>query len=447
VRAASSARAPGQWVIGRGWDHAEWGQWPTAHDLDAVAPNHPVALTRKDGHVVWLNSAALLAVGIGDDTPDPPGGEIVRSAGRASGIVKENAIQLVTQTIPEPAPDARQAAMVDAWPEAWCRGLTGCHDMGFRDTALFRDLSTLRDSGELGLRFVWYFPEGQLDEAVGLGLQSGRGDEWLRVGGLKLYLDGTLGAQTAHLLEPYEGQARNTGLVSLDPDRFADLVSRAADAGIATAVHAIGDAANRVALDGFARAAVRAHRADRSLHLRIEHAQLLHPDDVGRFASLGVIASMQPIHATVDMPEVERWWGARSRYAYAWRTLLDQGACLAFGSDAPIETLDVFAGVHAAVTRQTTSGQPAGGWHPELALTVPDAVRAYTLGAAVASGQDDRLGTLEVGKYADLIVLDRDPFTVAPSALPNVTVQGTMIDGVWVWQAPTVDFAGPRPVG
>ena len=440
VRVEAARTPAGQWIVGRGWDHADWAGWPTAADLDASAPHHRVALTRVDGHVVWLNSAALAAAGVGPHTPDPPGGEIVRHAGQPTGVLKENALRLVTEAVPEPEPAERQAAMVDAWTDAWSLGITGCHDMGFRDTALFRDLSTLREAGDLGLRFVWYFPRSMLDEAIGLGLSSGLGDEWLRLGGLKLFLDGTLGSQSADMLEPYEGQPDNMGIATLEPEELTALVTRAAAAGIASAMHAIGDAANRKALDALA-----ALGADRSpLRHRIEHAQLLHPEDVARFARQDVVASMQPIHATSDMALADRWWGDRAAGAYAWRSLRDSGARLAFGSDAPIEPLHVFAGVHAAVTRCAAGGDPPGGWRPEQRLTVLEALEAYTLGPAVAGGQEHILGTLAVGKAADLIVLDGDPVTMAPALLAHVRVRATMIEGVWVWQAPDVDFGGPR---
>lgn len=441
VRQRASELAPGAWVLGRGWDHAAWGRWPTAADLDVAAPNHPVALTRKDGHVVWLNSAALAAAGIDSATSDPPGGAIERDGPRPTGILKETAKELVLRAVPPPEPWERQAAMVEAWPTAWCRGLTGAHDMGYDGHAVFRDLATIREAGDLGLRFAWYLPEPELDEAIGLGLRSGLGDEWLRVGGLKLFLDGTLGAQTAAMLAPYEDQPGNTGIDVLDPARLADLVARAACAGLATAAHAIGDRACRNALDAMA-AARRATPAP--LRHRIEHVQLVGPGDGPRFAELDVVASMQPIHATVDMPIAERHWGARTARAYPWRSLLDGGARLAFGSDAPIETLDVFAGIHAALTRQTADGTPRGGWHPEQRLGIVQALRAYTLDAAWAAGQEVDLGSLEAGKCADLIVLDRDPLDVAPRDLPGVRVLGTMIEGVWVWQAPGTDLAGPR---
>jgi predicted amidohydrolase YtcJ len=447
VRTAVSAAAPGTWVVGRGWDHTGWGAWPTAADLDTVAPSHPVALTRKDGHVVWLNSAALVASGITLGTPDPPGGEIARASGHPTGILKENAVALITAAIPPPDSEVRQAAMVDAWRDAWSRGLTGCHDMGFGDTALFLDLSTLRDAGELGLRFVWYFPLCQLDQAIGLGLRSGMGDEWLRVGGMKLYLDGTLGSQTAHMHAAYAGQAGNTGLPTMTADEFTAHVRRADVAGLATAVHAIGDAATRVALDGFAAVVRERARGIPDLVHRVEHAQVVDPSDIPRFARLGVTASMQPVHATSDRLVAQRLWGDRCQYGYAWRSFLDAGTPLAFGSDAPIESLDPFAGLHAAVTRCSPTGEPPDGWHPEQRITLHEALTAYTRGPALASGQGEHLGSLDPGMCADLIVLERDPYAVGRQALLDVSVLATMIDGVWVWQSPAVDFAGPRPIG
>lgn len=444
VRVRAGQQPPGSWILGRGWDHSRWGGWPTSADLDAIAPDHPVALTRKDGHAMWLNGRALAAAEIDPATPDPPGGEIARSDGALTGILKENALALVQQALPETDPVERQAALIDTWTDAWCQGLTCVHDMGYRGSSLFRDLSTLRDAGDLGLRFVWYFPYAELDQAIGLGLASGLGDAWLRVGGLKLFLDGTLGSQTAELLAPYDGQPQNRGLATLELEAYCELIGRAAEAGLATAVHAIGDAANRKALDGFERIRRLSSPRARGLRQRIEHAQLLAPADIGRFATLRVVASMQPIHALSDMELADRHWGARSEYAYAWRAVLDAGGRLAFGSDAPVERLDVFAGIHAAVTRQAPSAEPRNGWWPGQRISVSEAIEAYTVGAAWAAGQENVSGSLSVGKVADLIVLNRDPFGIPPAELPSVRVLATMIEGVWVWQAADVEFRGPR---
>lgn len=442
VRHAAAETEAGRWIIGRGWDHTDWGRWPTAADLDTVTVQHPVMLTRKDGHIAWLNTAALKECDVSAATPDPPGGSIQRADGQPTGILMETALRLAHAALPPPDTYARQAAMIDAWRDAWCRGLTSLHDMGYLRQSLFRDLATLRDAGELGLRFVWYLPETELDEAIGLGLRTGLGDSWLRVGGLKLFLDGTLGAQTAAMLDPYDGQPANRGLPTMSDEAFTALVARAASAKLATAVHAIGDRANRVALDGFA--AVAAASEGAALRQRIEHAQLVDPLDVPRFARQGVVASMQPIHCTADIAVADRYWGARAAHGYAWRTLRDAGAALAFGSDAPIETLDVFAGIHAAVTRQRADGEPRGGWHPQHCLTVRQALEAYTTGAAYAAGVEDDVGSLTVGHQADLIVVDRDPLAIRADELPDVRVLATMIEGIWVWQAPGADIGGPR---
>jgi hypothetical protein len=400
----------------------------------------PVALIRKDGHALWANTAALRAAGIEPTTPDPAGGEIVHDNGALSGILKETAVSLVRRAIPAPEPAERQAALVDSWPDAWARGITGCHDMGYMAGTLFRDLATLRDAGELGLRFVWYFQKDALDEAIGLGLRSGFGDEWLRIGGLKLFLDGTLGSQTAHLVEPYTGLPDHRGVEVLGREELVDLLHRAVDARLAVALHAIGDAAVKKALDGLA--ALPLEDGHGPLRHRIEHVQLVDPDDIPRFARHRVTASVQPIHLVADALLADRYWGERASHAYPWRSLRDSGATLVFGSDVPVESPDTFAGIHTAVNR--AAGRQGRPWHPEQAVSVTDALRAYTAGPAWAAGQDETLGTLEAGKRADLIVVEPDPFSVAPQHLDEVRVLATMIDGVWVWQGPDAELAGPR---
>jgi predicted amidohydrolase YtcJ len=307
--------------------------------------------------------------------------------------------------------------------------------------ALFRDVATLRDAGELGLRFVWYFTESALDEAIGLGLRSGLGDEWLRVGGLKLFLDGTLGAQTAHMLDPYTGQPDNRGLPTLEADEFAARLQRAGEGRLSVAVHAIGDAAVRKALDGFSTLVASAARRPAGRH-RIEHVQIVHPADLPRFAQLGVSASVQPVHFAADLDVARTYWAGRDSVPYPWGDLARAGAHLVFGSDAPVETPDVFAGLHAALSRRRPTRPET--WLPDQAVGIDTALRAYTIAPAVAAGQDATLGSLEPGKRADLIVLDRDPYDVEPDDLLTTRVVATMIDGVWVWQRPDVDFAGPR---
>ena len=290
----------------------------------------------------------------------------------------------------------------------------------------------MRDHGDLTLRAVSQIPVAELDSAVRLGLRTGLGDHFIRIGGVKVFSDGALGSRTACMFAPYSGEPENLGIVVTGPEEMADIVAAAASAGLAVVTHAIGDRANRMVLD----AVETSRRAGLGLNLRhrIEHAQLLHPDDIGRFAQLGVIPSVQPIHATQDMRIADRYWGERSRYAYAFRSLWDSGAKLAFGSDAPVETPDVIRGIHAAVTRTRADGSPGGeGWYPEERLTVPEAVWAYTMGAAYAGSTENSQGSIAAGKLADLVVLSQDIFAIHPMAILETEVEATIFGGSLVW--------------
>lgn len=422
--------APGEWIVGRGWDQELWPErrFPTAADLDRAAPAHPVALKAKSGHALVANSLALHLAGITAGTPDPPGGRIGRDAeGRPDGMLFEDgAMKLITDLIPPPTPEETDAALRDAFRRAHRVGLTAIHDMD--GSPAFAAYQRLHVRGELGLRVVKYLPADALDCALELGLRAGLGDDRLRVGGIKVFADGALGPRTAAMLAPYEGEPENVGVMTTDETALRELARKAATGGLPLAVHAIGDRANRMVLD------VLADVGTGGLRHRIEHVQLLHPDDVGRLAALGVVASMQPIHATQDYEMADRYWGERCATAYAWRSLLEAGTVLAFGSDCPVEDLNPFLGIHAAVTRRRTDGSPGPeGWYPEQRLTVEEAVRAYTLGAAHAVGLEARLGTLAPGKLADLVVLDRDIFTCDPMAIAETQVVATMIGGQFVY--------------
>ncbi len=440
--AARAAQTPaGQWLTGRGWDHTLWGsgEFPTRHDLDRVAPEHPVFLRRKCGHAGWANSRALELAGITAETPVPFGGAIDRDpvTGQPTGILKDAAMDLIFRLFEEPAlPDA-MAALRAAMPYAHRAGLVGVHTM--EGAAAFRAFQALDAAGELKLRVTMQIPEENLDAAIQAGLRSGFGNDRLRIGGVKIFSDGALGARTAYMLEPYEGDPGNVGLPMSSPEHLREVVGKASRAGLACFIHAIGDRANREVLDAIAEArkaeAANSHAPGRLRH-RIEHAQIVHPADIPRFAALGVIASMQPIHATQDMLIADRLWGPRSATAYAWRSLLDAGAVLAFGSDAPVETLNVLVGIHAAVTRRRADGSPGPqGWYPEQRLTVAEAVRAYTVGSAYASGEEATRGSLTPGKLADLVVLSQDIFTIDPMAILETEVLATMVGGEWVYGA------------
>ena len=424
---------PGEWIVGLRWDQERWPErrFPRASDLDGVAPDHPVMLRAKNGHALVGNSLALRLAGVTAATSDPPGGRIGRDAeGCPDGMFfEDSAMDLVTGLIPPQGPDETDSALREAFASAWRVGLTAIHDVD--GVPAFAAYQRLRAQGELGLRVVKFLPVDVLDSVLEVGLRAGLGDDWLRVGGIKVFADGALGSRTAAMLAPYAGEPENLGVVTTDAHTLRALARRATAGGLPLAVHAIGDRANRMVLDALA-GVVRAGKG--GLRHRIEHVQLLHPDDVGRLAALGVVASMQPIHATQDCEMAERYWGDRCASGYAWRSLLEAGTVLAFGSDCPVEDLNPFVGIHAAVTRRRADGFPGPqGWYPGQRLTVEEAVRAYTLGAAYAAGLEDRLGSLSPGKLADLIVLDRDIFVCDPMAIGKTQVVATMIGGRFVY--------------
>jgi predicted amidohydrolase YtcJ len=426
---------PGQWILGHGWNQNNWTGWPEAGDLDALVPEDPVYLTAKSLHAAWVNTAALNRAGITAGTPDPLDGRIQRDgSGRATGILLETAMQLVDELIPEPPVDAIAQAIEKAQPILWKMGLTGIHDFDRRDS--FLALQKLRKDDKLKLRVNKNIPVESLEHAIELGLRTGFGDEWLWIGSVKAFMDGALGPRTASMFRPYLREPENTGILNLDAEELFEIGRRAADGGLGMTVHAIGDRANHEVLDAFEQ--LRAYEKDKGLvplRHRIEHVQVLHPDDAARLASLDVIASMQPIHATSDMLMADRYWGERCTLAYAWRTQLDHGAQLAFGSDAPVESPNPFRGLHAAVTRQRADGSPsAAGWYPEQRLTLPEALRGYTLGAAYAANREACLGKLAPGYLADIIVLNEDPFLGHPNDLLTTESVATMIGGEWVWQ-------------
>jgi predicted amidohydrolase YtcJ len=432
VRARAATTPAGQWLTGRGWDQSVWagGDFPTRGDLDAISAEHPIFLSRKCGHVGWANSKALEMAGITAQTVDPEGGEIERDAqGQPTGILKENALGLIFRILAEPSLEEAVDAIRAAMQTVHKMGIVGIHNL--EGKIALRAMQQLRAAGDLKLRVMAQIPEAELDAAIALGIHSGLGDKFLRIGAVKVFSDGALGARTAWMLEPYAGEPQNFGISVASAEHMKEVVEKASRAGLAVFTHAIGDRANRVVLD----AIEATRRAGIGLHLRhrIEHAQVLHPDDLDRFVALGVIPSMQPIHATQDMFIADKHWGARSRYAYAWRTLWDSGAMLAFGSDAPVETPDVIQGIHAAVTRCRADGAPGGeGWIPEERLSVEEAVWAYTVGAAYAGGEERIKGSITPGKLADLAVLSQDIFLINPSAILETDVTATIMGGHFV---------------
>ena len=384
---------PGRWILGQGWYENHWDvvRTPTGADLDDVAPHHPVALWRSDLHILVCNSAALRAAGIDANTADPPGGVVDRdAAGRATGVLRERAIDLLTAVIPPPTEDETVEAMRRGFPLLHRLGVTGVHDYRLMDGAdgppAFRAYQRLRAGGELRLRLWMHVSGAHLDEAIALGLRSGFGDDWLRVGHVKMFADGGQGAHTAWMLEPYE----DTGGTGLPLRPMAEIeagVERANLAGLAAAVHAIGDRAVHELLAALERVAAR-HPEVRAARIpnRIEHVQNVRPEDVPRLAALGVVASVQPIHLVDDLLMVEQTVGERGRFTYVIRDLWQAGVPLALGSDCPVADPNPFWGMQAAVTRQRRDGTPAGGWYPAQRLSLAQAVWGFTMGAALVTG-------------------------------------------------------------
>jgi len=424
ARTASTARS-GEWITGRGWDQTSWpGQaFPTRATLDRAAPAHPVALVRVDGHAIWANAAALRAAGIDRHTADPAGGRVVRdAAGEPTGLLVDAAQDLVRAVIPPPAPERFEQAVADAIAECLAKGLTGCHEMGV-------DLATLTAYRRLVERNAFPFRNYVAvsgKKAWAEYRERGRetiGDARVRVGALKLWLDGALGSRGAAMHSPYCDDPANTGLVLIEQDELIRLVDEAKAAGFQTCVHAIGDRANTLALDAMEKVGVAGRR------FRIEHAQVLAPADVPRFARLGIVPSMQATHCTSDMRwAAERLGPERVHGAYAWRSVLDTGTIIANGSDFPVEDPNPFHGLHAAVTRRPLAGD-APAWEPEQRMTRLEAVSSFTRWNAWACGAEAELGSLERGKRADLVVLSADVFTCRASRIKDVAPILTMVAG------------------
>jgi predicted amidohydrolase YtcJ len=427
---------PDEWILGHGWNQNTWGAWPTAKELDAIAPNNPVYLTAKSLHAGLVNTAAMKLAKITSETPDPQNGQILRDVnGDASGVLLETAMDLASAAIPKPTMVENAIAIEKAQSILWKMGVTGVHDFDRRDS--FMDLQMLHAQNKLKLRVLKNLPVELLDQIDEIGLRAGFGDDMLRIGNIKVFMDGALGPHTAAMFQPYVGEESNRGILNMDGEELFEHGRKAAQAGLGMTVHAIGDRANHEVLNAYEQ--LRRYEKENNLphrRHRIEHVQVLHPDDVSRLGDMNVIASMQPIHAISDMVMADEYWGERAKLSYAWRTQLDNGVRLAFGSDAPVDMPNPFLGLHAAVTRRRASGSPSDeGWYPEQKLSMAEAWQAYTLGPAYAAYMEDRLGKLAPNHLADLIVLERDPFTCDPDELLTMQSSATMVNGEWVYQS------------
>jgi len=433
IKAFAEANPGRPWILGRGWNQEKWGlgRFPTAAELDAIVPDRPVWLERADNHANWANTLAITTAGVTAKTPDPAGGRIIRDAkGNPSGVFIDNAIALVGKAVPAPRAADRDLAFAKAQDVLLAKGITAVADMGTKPA----DWTTFRragDQGRLQVRIMSY-----ADSIETLELMAGPEptawlyDDKLRMGGIKLFLDGALGSRGASLKAPYADEHGTRGLPLLSPSQLRNLMSRAAMDNFQTAVHAIGDAANAEVL-GAVEELSESYKGDR--RWRIEHAQIIDPADIARMGQHGVIASMQPLHQTSDRLMAEARLGPdRLEGAYPWRSVLKVGGRLAFGSDSPVEPADPWAGMAAAISRTDASGEPFGGWFPQETVSREQAFAGFTSDAAYAGFAEGRFGRLIPGERADFLLVDRDPLLASPEDLRETTVRQVWIGGVRV---------------
>lgn len=430
IREAAAGLKLGEWLLGRGWNHNKWaeGREPDKNDLDDLVPDNPSMMVRACGHSQWLNSKALQVVGITAESADPPGGKFDRDAsGQPTGLIRE-AQSLVAEHIPDPNLEQDKAAVMDAQEELLKLGLTGVHTC--ESLAEWKVLNALESEGRLKLRVHNMVRDHDLDEIAQRGLGPGRGTDRLWLGHVKLFADGSLGACTALLHAPYCDENDNCGLPFYDLDKLKESVSAAYRQGFSVAIHAIGDKAGTNAIDAIAYA-----RKDHPGPWRdsIEHVQLYHPEDLARYKSMDLTASVQPVFVPTDWSVADRLWGEeRLPYAYSWKTFLDNGIRVQFGSDAPVEPIDPVLGLQAAVLRQTTDLKPENGWRPEERLTLEESLAGFTQTAAWSAGKEKHSGNLAVGNWADLTVFEKNLTDTPPEEWSGVGVEMTVIGGEMV---------------
>jgi len=428
----------GRWVTGGGWDHENWtpARLPERQWIDAVSAGHPVFVNRLDGHMALANSEALKLAGITRETPDPPGGTIVRdAAGEPTGVLKDAAMNSVVRIIPEPSPEQIAEGLRAAMRYAMENGVTSVQDMSASPDVL-SVYQTLLSRGELTLRIYGFQPLASWQRLASVGLRAAFGGDRLQIGGLKGFSDGSLGSTTALFFEPYLDAPQTSGLANsqmIPESKMLNNILAADRAGLQIAVHAIGDKANATILGMFEQAAQQDGARDR--RFRIEHAQHLRAQDIPRFGKLRVIASMQPYHAIDDGRWAEKRIGPeRAKGTYAFRSLLDSGAVLAFGSDWDVAPMQPLMGIYAAATRRTLDDKHPGGWVPEQKISVAEAIRAYTMGSAYASFNERNKGSIEPGKLADMVVLSDDILEIAPAEIEKTRVVATIFDGKIIYQ-------------
>ena len=434
----AAERIPGEWITGGDWDHERWpgAPLPQRDWIDSVTPNNPVFVNRLDGHMALANTAAIRAAGVTRNTATPAGGEITRdpSTGEPLGIFKDQAMGLISQAAPVPTAEQRDSALARALAYAASLGVTATAHMSasWADLASYR---RLQQAGRMTLRVAVYLPLDQWRAVAETVSRAGQGDDWVRIGGVKGYVDGSAGSRTAYFFEPFTDSAGYSGLMQHSKAELRTWIGDADSAGLQVAVHAIGDRANALLLTIYDSVA-RAHGA-RDRRFRDEHAQHLRPEDIPRFGALRVVASMQPYHAIDDGRWLLKRIGpVRIRTTYAFRSLIGADAPLAFGSDWTVAPLDPLLGVYAAVTRRTLDGKNPWGWVPDQKITVGEALQAYTYGNAWAVFMERKWGALAAGRYADVVVLDRDLFAVPPDSIGGVKVRYTIVGGKAVYRRP-----------
>ncbi|MEE2903767.1 MAG: amidohydrolase family protein [Myxococcota bacterium] len=438
VAQATKSRPKGEWILGRGWDQNDWrtgGEFPSAQDLDAVSPDHPVVLTRVDGHAIWVNSKALEAAAVNEQTQDVEGGTILRNAKKPTGVFVDNAMPLVRKHIPSMTAAQQKEAVLLAQQKCLQSGLTAVHDMGIGPEQL-DILSELEKSGQLKLR-VYAMLNGSLDNLEPLMKERRRipanHRELLTIRGVKFFVDGALGSRGAALFEPYSDSPQEKGLILTPVDDLEKKVRLTKKHGFQPAIHAIGDRGNHEVINIYERVFGKEGTTHRP---RLEHAQVLKLDDIPRLGKLGIIASMQPTHATSDMPWAEKRLGPdRIKGAYAWRSLMTSNATIAAGSDAPVESIEPLLGLYASVTRQDVHGKPEAGWFSEQNMTMTEAFTAFGKNAAWASFREHELGVIKEGYIADLTVLDKNIESVDGSHLLQAKILMTVVSGEIVYQA------------
>ena len=433
IREFAATVPAGTWITGGDWDHEQWGgRLPERSWIDSITPDHPVWVNRLDGHMALANSAALRAANVTSATRDVEGGAIVRGTGREpTGILKDNAQALVDRAVP-PAPDVLQDRALDtAMTYVASNGVTSVHNMGtWSDLEIFE---RGRAAGRLKTRIYAVVPLNTWEQLRDTVEARGNGDDWLRIGGLKGFVDGSLGSHTAAMIDPFTDAPSDRGLFVNTPEDLYQWTSGADKAGLHVIIHAIGDRAIRTLLDTYHRVA--RENGPRDRRFRMEHAQHIAPADIPRFGAEGVIASMQPYHAIDDGRWAEKVIGPeRAKGTYAFRSLIDSGATLAFGSDWFVAPPTPLEGIYAAVTRRTLDDRNPAGWVPEQKITVEEALRAYTVGSSYASFDESRKGTLVRGKLADLVLIDRDLTTIAPESIRDARITMTVIGGRVVYE-------------